>query len=339
MAFVPSSVVYLLNTPLDKTYKNQIYFTSKDSQEDYFISCRVKSYADFTYLRKDNIIRVPAHADELYNCNYVMYRNSSYGTRWFYCFITDIKYVNDGCTELTIETDVFQTWLFDVTFMRSFVVREHVSDDSIGAHIIQEDLPTGEYKQRKIATVSNLTNWGYIVATTHNEYGEPISGDKYSGVYSAAAYYYFDNDANSIDSMNALISSIEVKNPGSIIFVAAIPDMSVGSTGEGGRVSATSSPALRNTSIVTNFSIDGYAPKNKKLFTFPYFSLYATTHDGHSNIYPLEFFSNPSVLDFDMYGDISAAPKVRLVPKNYKGVEYNYDEGLTLAAFHSAALM
>ena len=38
--------------------------------------------------------------------NYCMYKNDSYKDKWFYAFITDIKYINDGMSEL-IETDVF----------------------------------------------------------------------------------------------------------------------------------------------------------------------------------------------------------------------------------------
>ena len=75
-----------------------------------------------------------------------MYRNSSYGNKWFYAYITDMKYINDNLTAISIKTDVYQTWCFDLTFKSSFVEREHVSNDTIGNHTVPEGLEHGEYK-------------------------------------------------------------------------------------------------------------------------------------------------------------------------------------------------
>ena len=38
-----------------------------------------------------------------------------------------MNYVNDGLTEISIMTDVFQTWQFDITWKASFVEREMLS--------------------------------------------------------------------------------------------------------------------------------------------------------------------------------------------------------------------
>lgn len=60
-----------------------------------------------------------------------MYQNENYSTKWFYAFIDNMKYINDSMTEISISTDVWQTWQFDLTFLESFVEREmcNVSDD------------------------------------------------------------------------------------------------------------------------------------------------------------------------------------------------------------------
>ena len=44
-----------------------------------------------------------------------------------------------------IETDVWQSWMFDITFKNSFIEREHVNDDTFGLHTVPEGLDTGEY--------------------------------------------------------------------------------------------------------------------------------------------------------------------------------------------------
>ena len=77
------SKVYLLDVPLENDYKNTLYFANASSQQSYFQNNIVKSYTDFSYQRKDNIIRVPEQYDQVYNCNYVMYQNSYYSNKWF----------------------------------------------------------------------------------------------------------------------------------------------------------------------------------------------------------------------------------------------------------------
>lgn len=100
---------------------------------------------DFTYQRKDFIIRIPQVYETIEKYNYVMYKNPDYSTKYYYAYITDIRYINDNMTEVTIKTDVFQTWQFDFIYMRSFVEREHVNNDTIGLHTIPESVERGEY--------------------------------------------------------------------------------------------------------------------------------------------------------------------------------------------------
>ena len=62
-----------------------------------------------------------------------------------------MEYVNENWTRIFFETDVFQTWQFQIDYKQSFVEREHVNDDTIGLHTIPENVETGEY-------VTNSTN-------------------------------------------------------------------------------------------------------------------------------------------------------------------------------------
>ena len=137
--------VYLLSVPLEDDYRDTLYFANATAQHTYFAGQVVKSYTDFSYQRKDGVIRVPAVVDSIRNCNYVMYQNSAYSNKWFYAFIERMVYVDDGRTDIYIATDVLQTWMFEMDFKDSFIEREHVNDDTIGIHTIPEGLDTGEY--------------------------------------------------------------------------------------------------------------------------------------------------------------------------------------------------
>lgn len=122
----------MLNVPLSIDNKNQLDFESKTEQYNYFNSKQVSNFNfdDCSYLRKDNVLKVPVHLDDIWNCNYLMYRNTNFNTKWFYAFIVNKEYISDNCTACTIQTDVFQTWMFDYTFKRSFVEREMIAVSS-----------------------------------------------------------------------------------------------------------------------------------------------------------------------------------------------------------------
>lgn len=132
MAITPHTNVFLLKCPLTLSNKHQITFSNASSQHNYFLSLPKLEIDDCQYQRKDNIIRYPAHIDSIINYNYCMYQNENYSNKWFYAFITNMTYRNDNMTEITIATDVFQTWQFDLVYKQSFVEREMiaVSDDT-----------------------------------------------------------------------------------------------------------------------------------------------------------------------------------------------------------------
>lgn len=131
MAITPQTEVRLLKLPITIDNKNQLTFASKEAQTTYFKSLTHLDIDNVQYQRKDNIIRYPAHIDSIIEYNYCMYQNENYTNKWFYAFITSMRYINDGLTEIQISTDVFQTWQFDITFKESFIEREmlSVSDD------------------------------------------------------------------------------------------------------------------------------------------------------------------------------------------------------------------
>ena len=158
--FTPSTAVYLCNTPLKSDNKNQISFNSREEQFSYFNGLAVRRFSDFTYQRKDNIIRVPINAEVLYNdgVNYVMYDNKNFSNRWIYAYITEIEYINANVSHIHIKTDVFQTWFLDCEILPSFVVRETVINDDLFKHTLPENLPTGEQITVATTTIADSLN-------------------------------------------------------------------------------------------------------------------------------------------------------------------------------------
>ena len=119
MVVIPNTDIYLLKCPLQIDNKNQLTFTNATAQHDYFSSLTKLELEDATYQRKDGVLRFNGNMEDLIQYNYCMYKNNNYSNKWFYAFIIGMEYKNDNCTYIYLETDVFQTWQFDLVYKQS----------------------------------------------------------------------------------------------------------------------------------------------------------------------------------------------------------------------------
>ena len=92
MYIEPNTVIRVLkNCPLDNTYDHTIWFGSLSAQTSYFMGLTKYTFPAQTYQRVNKgVMRLYRKADDLYDCNYLMFQNSSFGTKWFYAFITSV---------------------------------------------------------------------------------------------------------------------------------------------------------------------------------------------------------------------------------------------------------
>ena len=89
---------------------------------------------------------------------------------------------------------------------------------------------------------------------------------------------------------------------------------------------------LKQTILLNMLNIDGYVPKNNKLFTSPYNMLYVSNNKGGSAVYKLENFAS-NLVEFSIGGEVAPCPTAICVPNNYKGRDQNYEEMLTMGGF------
>ena len=334
--------VYLLNVPMENDYKNTLYFPNKSEQEAYFQSRILKSFTDFSYQRKDSIIRVPAHIEAIRNVNYVMYLNTQYTSKWMYAFVTDMKYVNDERTDVYIETDCIQTYLFNYNVRASFVEREHVDDDTPGLHTVPEGLETGPYYVNTKIDKQSLQYKGFLVGSTIDleTDGFPnVAGGLYNGVYSGVKYFYYATP----EAINEkLVAVAEAGKSDAITSIFCVPTTLVSTTGNVVDNSSTVTSqsweyAILNgssdTTPVKPTTLNGYTPKNNKLLTHPYQYLLVTNNSGGSAVYRYERFTTENTFTFQLYSALTPGMSVRLVPKHYDNLEYNHNEGINLGKF------
>ena len=341
---VPITKVYLLDVPLEADYKNTLYFANASSQQSYFQSKVIGSYSynDFTYQRKDKIIRIPEIYDNICHCNYVMYQNTNYSNKWFYAFVTDLEYINDGRTNLHIKTDVIQTWLFDYNLKTSFVEREHTNDDTIGNNLLPENLELGEYICNSYMKDYNLndnnTDLCYILGTTHmilpnatppKEYG----GGLYNGIYSGVMYYRFSS-VQDIDPIIKAYAEAGANDAITGLFMA--PKVLADNLLLNSLVNDSTEPYSYDISVSKTYGLGGYIPHNNKLKTYPFCYILVDNNNGATVKYDYEYF-NSTACNFTVKGVLTPGCSIRMTPKNYKGVTLNEIEGINLGKYPTCA--
>lgn len=349
--------VYLLNVPLESDYAHTLWFASSSAQKSYFDTRVKKSYTDFTYQRKDDVIRVPAHVDELLaaGCNYVMYQNTEFSNKWFYAFIVGMEYKNDGATFVKIQTDVIQTWLFDYTVKPSFVEREHAASDGFGEHTIEEGLDLGEYVANAYWKVPYGRDLVTIVGVTKDVSGWRTGGATYFGTYSGVTYYVFTEGGS--NTLENFIYEYDQKGIAEdIVCMFTAPRVLVAGTEEevqyGEKVKTSAVPHLSIINKADNVlyweefdhpfktsDVNGYTPRNKKLLGYPYKYLLVGNNAGASVPYRFERFytteNGKTMIEptFAIYGTLTPGCSIRMVPQYYNGVVENHEEGINMGKF------
>lgn len=330
MFIEPSTNIRILkNVPLDNTYNNTIRFDSVDKQSDYFKGLTKHNMIGYTYQRVEKgRARVGVKAEALYDCNYMMFQNSSFGAKWFYAFITKVEYINNSVSEISFELDVLQTWHFDYELKDSFVEREHSVTDKIGENLVPENLELGEYVVNEMSSDSQLRDYKIVIAATVEEDGYKVTGGHYAGIYSGLYLNVFNNYSEANDWIETVTRKGKADG---IVSVFMMPSAFI--TEIGG--SAKSYELIKPKKIT---HISGYIPKNKKLFTYPYNFLYVSNLAGNSAVFPYEYFATPDTCNFTIAGDFSCNPSVLLYPMQYKGTDgANFDEMLSIGNFPQCA--
>lgn len=350
------SEVRLLAVPLESDYKHTLYFDSVSDQTSYFSTKYLDNpvrATECSYQRKDKIIRFPACIDDIFKFNYVMYRNNAHSQKWYYAFIKRMEYKNDEMTEITIETDVMQTWLKDYTIMPSFIEREHVDNDEIGKHTIPEQLETGEYMCNKHtkADYTKAYNMIIVVGITETPDGEKVTGDLYDNIYSGIEYRTFNNNREGVQALNAFLAQYPKEGMAEAVVCMFLAPESLTYVREGNTIANSNTVTARyinrgeESTVNKNIDISdntffGQRPTNAKLMCYPYRYILASNNNGASAVYKYELFYERQGTDdiqispsFKIEGCLTPGGSVRLIPTDYNGIERNDAESIPLGKY------
>lgn len=358
--------IHLLhNIPLDNSYSDTLYFANGATQVAYFLAHTKYSRDDFTPIRLQNKIRYPMVADALWDCNYLMFQNTNYGNKWFYCFITDLNYIDSNMTEIGFQIDVMQTWMFNYTLGTCYIEREHTETDAVGDHCLIEPINPGQYILEQSLTDTDLLDMHLVAqyapnaidpltsavsldepeltsdTVTYNETNmakpdpglnskQPIVrdiGGVMGGFYSGLKYIGTSmlTTPGTMDSF--LEGLINTGRAGNVVSTYVMPSIFY----------TTSTQAVTHNIQIPKAENQGalgtYVPKNKKCLVYPYNMLQVSNSMGQVHNYRWEYFTSVNVVTFSAVCAMGSNPTVILYPRNYNNQEVNQDEALTLSGY------
>ena len=325
--------------PCDDTYSDVIKFGSAGAQAAYFSGLAKYTFSNCSYQRVNNSVasprspltcRIPTVADNVYDCNYVMFQNQAFGSKWFYAFIRRINYINPDTTEIEYEIDSYQTYQFDYTVKPSLVEREHPVNDSYFGNQQKEPLSV-PYVMENFASTTHIERLGNQQPNVQlwvktDQTGLSSVGDVRDGVYQGVcANIYGDRTP---DQAHEDLTGYAAKgNIDQVIAVQTTP------------FQCTTAIPDREVSVPMVKSLHGYVPKYKKCFNYPFNYIEVTDLCGDSVQYYYEKFSlqqyNPTTGEittefrepkFKMRWFTGYPPAVQFVPIGYVNVFENVEE-------------
>lgn len=349
---VPNTTIYIIkDCPCEPDYKNTMYFGTKTYQFATFsnwikYTINAQSYQRYGAGR----IQVELPVENLYDCNYLIFQNTNFkdsegNVKRFYAFITDVEYVNNNTSTITYEIDVIQTWLGDYELQEVMVEREHTLTDVPGDNIVPEPfgkLPMVYENAQDVKTpdgrsLNDLAIVGWFATNTN---ARPAMG-----LPTMLTWVQYPYTKTGLAAFNTALEDLDPKNLISLHVapMALMPNTNRPVEPWEQEWDAQSAPvsfsfdAVRQLSGAFTQRVNGvtksYTPKNKKLYTSPFLSLYVSTNDGKGKQFPYEFSDINTAISFRVIGDFTPNPSVTLVPLHYKGVDENYTEAISFGGY------
>ena len=360
-----TNVTFYKGVKLSKDYQHVFYYGSQSQQDGYFSSLQSMTYNSILYQNfTDNTLRIGKPIKDLDGYNYFTFINNSinFERKKFYCFIDSITSINNNTTEIRYTVDVFNTFAFDYATNRCYILRQHAANDNLYKHLEPENTIGGEYSVNQEwlyydddGKQLNMSNMGAILivnedytngysASPVRNYDAGVSGEQ---VYAGAIIVAANSQSMGISVAGlplALHTIIQQGHSESILGCYLCPDWIINALGptssgtyEGwvSKIYATRSLKFTPSSTVLN----GYTPRNKKLYTYPYRYFCVYNNDGVGEVLKYEL-NNGSTINLNQYGVAVGKDGVSVitVPYQYNGfvqdwthnISWTYNEQLLL---------
>jgi hypothetical protein len=343
---VPNAEVYLLkDIKIPPNYTDTIFFATKAAQTSYFTNPakRVATLSNMSYQRHSRgWLKVGLPVGTVSQANYMMFKNTAFENKWFYAFITDWEYLNNGNTLISYSIDDMQTWfLGDCTLGDCFVEREHAMIDTIGSNRIPEPVGSDRVVMNERWHCSDMENYSVIIQASQKNRSDVFEDEYFhQGQFNGLSIYVHDCNeetdaaliANHLKDMVGDGSYDEdATEQQQVVSVIQFPSRFTIDGDEPYSVVEPQTPWGGRTNV------NGYTPRNKKLLTAPFKQLLLTNGIGASANLDYDEFITPQGVkiapQFRVTGTFNGQGQIMCVPVNYMGVTDNYDYKIVISEF------
>lgn len=304
----PQSKIVIANgIPWTNDYNHVRLFGNKSELLSFVQSKQVATFSSSTPVRwGDLTYRANGNENSFIECNYIAFQNAPFTSSWYFGFITSVEWLSNGSCKIAFEPDYFQNNIYDVSINPCFVEREHCTsaEDSYYSNLVPEGLETGEYQAQEHYFP---TSGGYhysLVSSATSEGNQPIPVND-NNLYTGLSRY----TATSYQDMTAILNNFQSSgNADSIVQLIQYPAMC-----------DTADLQNQTINIPALTSIDGYTPKNKKLFQYPYCYVLFTTPSNKTATFRFELTKRSDhSLNFNVTSRGGLTPMIEILPADYR---------------------
>lgn len=164
------SRVTLCRVAWDDSYKDVVSFESPEKRNEYFDSLKSESIVleNYTYLKPNEPINIDVPFHKAYTYNYLIVDNpktddpDDVAPPRFYYFIEGAAMLNPSTTALTLQLDVFQTYLWQFRLGVCFVERGHLAMAAMHNRI-----ESGKYNTSETMRIFGVASEGLDVGSEY----------------------------------------------------------------------------------------------------------------------------------------------------------------------------
>ena len=358
----PNGNIWLLRgVPIDMAHTKTYRPKSAADQFTAFSAYTKYTLTEQTYIRHSiNSIRVEYSADNVIDCNYMIFQNSAFSNKYFYAFITDVEYVSNNTCRIVFDIDNLQTYYFDIDFLPALIAWDHRQTDNIGDSVTPEpNISTGQEIISRYQKLDDGIPVGlYTVIVTSHDLLNPQTNDFYftvapSGNFSGASLAGEYNICNVTDDTlqdfyDVVNNYIKTAGENGILAMYCIPRMAYTAGGwDSTHTWLAKNVALPMPSVYTQTipkptasdKLDGYTPKNNKLYTYPYCYLKVHNSSGSDSEYRYEYFTSDNAVFRLSSSGTTPDQCVYCTPQAYRGFNLDWESSLIYDTYPASSFI
>ena len=285
--------------------------------------------------------------------------HDNHDDKWYCCFVNSVTWdANLVTATFNFEIDVFHTYIKSVKFRECFIEREHVTNDTFGAHVLDEGIGVSEYVAVSSTPFGNQSYKQCLLisdTTLFTNIGDTVRDIvNVSPLEKSTCMVTIQNSTNGEKEFNDFFNEMVYQNKSnSIVAMYYIPDDFVNdnyfqraeynSSSTGQMISRYAYISKNNTSPITFNDLittrllgavtypDGrsYTPLNNKSRIYPFSFLEISNNQGGKIQCKFELSNNKSQINVRYQNSILHSGSPYLYLRNYDGIETNMEKSLS----------